>query len=78
MQVNLLHKVLNLVLNYKLINLNKNYFDHKILQDKLWYIYHKFNMEVSLPQIIITKKRTKTACLCRVSVQCISRNILQH
>ena len=52
MQVNLLHKVLNLVLNYKLINLNKNYFDHKILQDKLWYIYHKhqkFNMEVSLP-----------------------------
>ena len=64
MQVNLLHKVLNLVLNYKLINLNKNYFDHKILQDKLWYIYQKhlrFNIEVYLPQIIITKRHTKTA-----------------
>ena len=65
MQINLLHKVLNFVLNYKFINSNKNYFDHKILQDKLWYIYHKhqkFNMEVSLPQIINTKNNTKTAC----------------
>ena len=62
MQINLLHKVLKFVLNYKLINLNKNYFYHKILQDKLWYIFHNFNMEVPLPQIIITKKQTKTAC----------------
>ena len=65
MQINLLHKVLNFVLNYKFINLNKIYFDHKILQDKIWYIYHKhhkFNIEVSLPEIIITKKHTKTAC----------------
>ena len=65
MQINLLHKVLNFVLNYKFINLNKIYFDLKILQDKIWYIYHKhhkFNMKVSLQQIIITKKHTKTAC----------------
>ena len=61
MQTNLLHKVLNFVLNLKFFNLNKNFFDHKILQDKLWYIHQKFNMEVSLPQIIITKKHTKTA-----------------
>ena len=65
MHINLLHKVLNLVLNYKFINLNKNYFDHKFLHDKLWYFYHKhlkLDIEVSLPQIIITKKHTKTAC----------------
>ena len=65
MQINLLHKVLNLLLVYEIINLNKNYSGHKILQDKLWYIYnkhHKFSMGVSLPQIIITKKYTKTAC----------------
>ena len=65
MQKKLLHKVLNLVLNYKFINLNKIYFDYKILKDKLRYIYQKnlkFNMEVSLPQIIITKRHTKTAC----------------
>ena len=52
MQINLLQKVLNFVLSYNLNNLNKNYFDHEIVQDKLWYIYHKhnkFNMEVSLP-----------------------------
>ena len=61
MQISLLHKVLNFVLNYKFINSNKIYFDHKILQDKLWYLHQKFNMEVSLPQIIITKKHTKTA-----------------
>ena len=50
------------MLNYKFINLNKNYFDHKILQDKRWYIYYKhykFNVDVSLLQIIITKKQTK-------------------
>ena len=36
----------------------------KILHDKLWYFYHKhlkLDIEVSLPQIIITKKHTKTA-----------------
>ena len=65
MQINLLLKVLNFVLNYKFICLNNNHFDYKILQDKLLYIYHnhdKFNMEVSLPQIINTKMHTKTAC----------------
>ena len=80
MQINLLHKVLNFVLNYKFINLNKTYFDYKILQDKLWYIYHKhykLNMEVSLLQIIITKKLTKTACSSRVVVKNVNREILQ-
>ena len=49
---NLLHKVLNFLLNYKFLNLNKNYFGHEILQYKRWYIYekqHKLNMEFSLP-----------------------------
>ena len=58
----MLHKVHNFVLNYKFINLNENYFDNKILQDKLLYIYYKLNIEVSFPQIINTKKHTKTAC----------------
>ena len=40
MQINLLRKVLNFVVNYKFINLNKNYFDNKILQDKLFNVYH--------------------------------------
>ena len=65
MQKSLLHKVHNFVLSYKSINLNENYFGNKILQDKLLYIYHnhhKLNMEVSLPQIINTKKHTQTAC----------------
>ena len=62
MQKNMLHKVHNFVLNYKFINLNENYFNKKILQDKLLYIYYKLNMEVSFPQIINTKKHTKTAC----------------
>ena len=65
MQINLLHKVLNFVLHYKFINLNKTFFDYKILQDKLRYIYQKhlkLKMKVSLPQIIITKRHTKTAC----------------
>ena len=34
-------------------------------------------MEVYLPQIINAKIHTKTACLSRVSVQYINRNILQ-
>ena len=62
MQINLLHEVLNCVLNYKFINLIKNYFDNKTLQDKLLWLYHNFAREVFLPQIINTKKRTKTAC----------------
>ena len=57
----MLHKVHNFVLNYKFINLNENYFDNKILQDKLLYIYHKLNIEVSFPQVINTKNHTKTA-----------------
>ena len=52
MQINLLHKVLNFVLNNKFIILNKNYFCNKILQDKLLYIHRK--TEVPLPQIINT------------------------
>ena len=67
MQINLLHKVLNFVLNYKPINLNKNYFDNKIIQDKLLCIYHNFTMKVSLQQFIITKKHTKTAYSSKVS-----------
>ena len=58
MQINLLHKVLCAKL--LIYQLKKNYFDNKILQDKRIYIYHKLNMEVSLPQIIITKNHTKT------------------
>ena len=76
MQINLLHKLLNFVLNYKFINLNKTYFDHKILQNKLWYIsqkHLKFNMEASLPQIIITKRHTKllvkVGCLFNIQVE---------
>ena len=59
MQINLLHKVLNYVLNYKFINLNKNYFDNKILDDKLLCTYHNFTIVVFLPQITNTKKHTK-------------------
>ena len=62
MQINLLHKVLNFVLNYKIINFNKNYIAYKILQDKLLCIYHNFVSSLFLPQIINTKKHTKTAC----------------
>ena len=74
----MLHKVHNFVLNYKFINFNENYFDNKILQDKLLYIYHKLNMKVSSPQIINTKKHTKTGCLSRVVLQyVINRKIMQ-
>ena len=59
MQKNFLHKILKFVLNHNIINLNKNF---KILQDKFLCIYHKLTMKVSLPQIINTKKHTKTAC----------------
>ena len=68
MQINLIHKVLNFVLNYEFINLNQNYFDSKILKDKLLFMYHNFTKEVFLPQIINTKKHTKTACQSRISV----------
>ena len=74
MQKKLLHKILNFVLNHNFFNLNKN---SKILQVKFLCIYHKLTMEVSLSQIINTKKHTKTSCLCRVSVEYINRNILQ-
>ena len=43
---NLLHKVHNFVLNYKFRDLNENYFDNKILQDKILCIYHNFAREV--------------------------------
>ena len=62
MQINLIHKVLIFVLNYEIVNLNQNYFDNKILQNKLLFMYHNFTREVFLPQIINTKKHTKTAC----------------
>ena len=48
-----------------------------IIKDKLLSIYHNFTMEVSLPQIINTKKHTKTAYLSRVPVQYIDRKTLQ-
>ena len=62
MQINLIHKVLIFVLNYEFVNLNQNYFDNKILQNKLLFMYHNFTREVFLSQIINTKKHTKTAC----------------
>ena len=60
MEINLIHKVLNFVLNHEFFNLNQNYFDNKILQDKLLLMYHNFTREVFLPQIINTKIITKT------------------
>ena len=51
---NMLHKVHNFALNYKFINLNENYFDNKIVQNKLLFMYHNFTREVFLPQIINT------------------------
>ena len=45
--------------------------------DKLLCIYHSFTMEVSLLQIINTKKLTKTACSSRVVVQYANRKIFQ-
>ena len=56
------------MLNYKELNylLKQNHFDPEVLQDKLLCIYHSLTMEVSLPQIINTKKHTKTVCLSRV------------
>jgi len=64
-----------------IVYLNKKHFDSKILQNKLLCIYHSLTMEVSLPQIINTKKHTKTAsnihyCSNRVIVQHVSRKIL--
>ena len=44
MQKKMLHKVHNFALNYKFINLDENYFDNKIVQNKLLYIYYKLNM----------------------------------
>ena len=45
--------------------------------DKLLCIFYSFTIEVSLQQIINTKKLTKTACLSRVVVQYDNRKILQ-
>ena len=45
--------------------------------DKLLCIYHSFTMEVSLLQIINTKKLTKSACSSRVLVQYVNRKFLQ-
>ena len=44
--------------------------------DKLLCIDHSLTMEVSLLQIINTKKLTKTACSSRVVVQYVNRKIL--
>ena len=62
MQTNVLKKVLYFVVNNKFINLNKDYLGYNFLQDKLLCKFHKLTMEVSLPQIINTKRHTKTAC----------------
>ena len=56
---NLLHKVHNFVLNYKFRNLNENYFENKILQDKLLYIYHKLNMKCPCHRSLILKSIKK-------------------
>ena len=45
--------------------------------DKLLCIDHSLTMEVSLLQIINTKKLTKTACSSRVVVQYVNRKIFQ-
>ena len=45
--------------------------------EKLLCIYHSFTMEVSLLQIINTKKLTKSACSSRVLVQYVNKKILQ-
>ena len=45
--------------------------------EKLLCIYHSFTMEVSLLQIINTKKLTKSACSSRVLVQYVNIKILQ-
>ena len=45
--------------------------------DKLLCIDHSLTLEVSLLQIINTKKLTKTACSSRVVVQYVNRKILQ-
>ena len=45
--------------------------------DKLLCIYHNFTMEMSLLQIINTKKLTKSACSSRVLVQYVNGKILQ-
>ena len=49
------------------------------MPDKLLCTYHSvsFNMEVSLLQIINTKKLTKIACLSRVVVRYVNRKNLQ-
>ena len=44
MQINLLHKVLCAKL--LIYQLKKNYFDNKILQDKILCIFHNFAREV--------------------------------
>ena len=45
--------------------------------DKLLCIYHSFTTEVSLLQIINSKKLTKTDCSSRVVVQYVHRKTLQ-
>ena len=58
------------------IYLNKKCFGSKIMLDKLMCIYHSLTMEVSLLQIINTKKLTKPACWSRVVVQYVNIKIL--
>ena len=47
------------------------------MQNKIVCIFHNFTMEVSMPQIINTKKHTKTAYSSRVTVQYNNRKTLQ-
>ena len=74
---NLLHKVHNFVLNYKFRNLNENYFDNKILQDKLLYIYHKLNMKCPCHRSLILKSIKKLLVKLRYLFNILKKNILQ-
>ena len=69
------------MLSYKELRLNyllkQKKLLSKILQDILLYIYQSFITEVSLPQIIKTKKNTKTVFSSKVVVQYVNRKILQ-
>ena len=72
---NLLHKVHNFVLNYKFRDLNENYFDNKILQDKLLHIYHKLNMKYPCHRSLTLKSIKKTAFSSIVVFNMIIKNL---
>ena len=74
---NLLHKVHNFVLNYKFRDLNENYFDNKILQDKLLHIYHNLNMKCPCHRSLILISIKKLLVKLRYLFNIKKKNILQ-